>query len=99
MQIDLSNPSALTIEAVRQLIASKDDSQNRQLRVTKSGIAYLSDEVGADNIQNLAFRFETWISGNGYCGHQAASNNDWVREVFDDLSANWPNPKSEYIDF
>lgn len=99
MQIDLKNPSALTLDAVRQLLASKDDSQHRQLRVTKDGIAYLSDEVGADNIGGLAFRFETWDAGNGYCGAEAASDDKFVNEVFEDLKENWPNPKSTYIDF
>ena len=79
MQIDLKNPSALTLDAVRQLLASKDDSQHRQIRVTKDGIAYLSDEVGANNIGGLAFRFETWDAGNGYCGAEAASDDKFVK--------------------
>jgi hypothetical protein len=41
MEIDLNVPNALTLEAVRKLIASKDDSQHRQLRVTTSGKAFL----------------------------------------------------------
>jgi hypothetical protein len=99
MEIDLTDPSSFTLAAVRALIASKDDSRNRQLRVTKRGIAYLSDEVGNRNIDDLAFRFETWNAGNGYCGAKAASDAKWVKEVFDDLKENWPNPKSTYIDF
>ena len=46
MQIGLKDPSQLTLDNVRALIASKDDSEHRQLRVSKSGIAYLSDAVG-----------------------------------------------------
>lgn len=99
MQIDLKDPTAFTLEAVRSLIASKDDKQHRQLRVTKNGIAYLSDEVGARNISDLAFRFETWNAGNGYCGAKAAADGKWVQEVYNDLKENWPNPKSTYIDF
>jgi len=97
MQIDLNDPQALTLDAVRELLASKDDSHNRQLRVTKDGIAYLSDKVGADDIANLAFRFETWDAGNSYCGADAALDGTWVKQVYDDLKANWPSPKSTYI--
>lgn len=67
--------------------------------MTKNGIAYLSDDVGADNIGGLAFRFETWNAGNGYCGETAASDGTWVQKVFEDLKENWPKPKSTYIDF
>jgi hypothetical protein len=67
--------------------------------VTKQGIAFLSDEVGAKNINGLACRFETWIAGNGYCGPEAAKKDEWVKQVYEDLQENWPNPKSTYIDF
>lgn len=97
MQINLSEK--FTIEDVANLLASKDDSQYRQLRVTKNGIAYISDEVGADNIDGLAFRFETWDAGNDYCGVKASRDTSWVRRVYDDLKENWPSPKSAYIDF
>ena len=68
MRIDLTKPGGATLAEVRQLLASKDDSEHRQLRVTDSRIAYLSDEVGSENIGGLCFRFETWQKGNGYCG-------------------------------
>lgn len=99
MEIDLTDPNEFTLESVRALIASKEDNRSRQLRVTKRGIAYLSDEVGSRNIDDLAFRFETWGAGNGYCGREAAKKADWVRKVFNDLEENWPNPKATYIDF
>jgi hypothetical protein len=99
MQIDLNDPAALTIEAVRGLLASKDDSQDRQLRVSNDGIVYLSDTVGNEDIDNLAFRLETWDAGNSYCGAAAAADDKWVNEVFKNLKKNWPNPKSKYIDF
>lgn len=97
MQIDLSKD--FNLEDVAKLLASKDDSQHRQLRVTKDGIAYISDEVGVNNIDGLAFRFETWNAGNDYCGLKASQDASWVSQVFDDLKNNWPNPKATYIDY
>lgn len=79
MQIDLNQP--FTTNDVAQLLAFKDDSQRRQLRVTQNGIAFLSGEIGNTNIYGLAFRLETWLSGNGYTGAEAASDPDWVKKV------------------
>jgi len=98
MKIDLNNQEELTIENVRALIASKDDSQHRQLRVTKDGIAFISDITGAREIDDLAFRYETWGAGNDYIGEKASKDEQWVRRVFDSLKENWPRPRSSYID-
>ncbi len=57
MQIDLKEAGALTLENVRRLIASKDDSRPRQLRVTLDGKAFLSDDYGNKNIDDLLFLF------------------------------------------
>ncbi|EIZ77766.1 hypothetical protein WSK_3777 [Novosphingobium sp. Rr 2-17] len=95
--LDLTKP--YTTQDVADLIASKDDSQLRQLRVTLNGIAFLSDEVGAENIDGLAFRFETWDQGNGYSGQAAAADTAWVSRIEHDLRKHWPNPRSSYIDF
>lgn len=97
MQIDLNKP--FTTQDVARLMASKDDSAHRQLRVTKQGIAFLSDEVGADNIGGLAFRLETWVAGNGYVGPEAASDAHFVGRIEKALRDNWPNPSDTYIDF
>ena len=98
MQINLNNPSELTLENVAKLLASKDDSEHRQLRVSKNGVAFLSDEVGNINTDGLATRFETWCVNNGYCGEEAAKDEGWVKKVHKMLSEVWPNPKSTFTD-
>ncbi len=99
MQIDLNHPDNLTIEAVRQLLASASDDVHTQLRVTRSGIAYLSSGVvGGRDIEGLLFRLETWAAGSGYVGKVAASDDVWVRQIFNALKDNWPNPPFDYID-
>ena len=50
----------ITLEQFRHLIAHGDDKHDNQIRVTKSGMVYLSDIVGADQLDNIAFRFETF---------------------------------------
>ncbi|MGO2201221.1 hypothetical protein [Pseudomonas helleri] len=54
IKIDLNNRT-FTLDDVRQLIASKDDSVDRQLRVTDDGIAYISDITGAEHKDGLSF--------------------------------------------
>lgn len=94
MQIDITKP--FTTEDVANLLASKDDSQHRQVRVTKAGMAYLSDEVGNQNIGNLAFRLETFVAGSGYVGDREDTKFAQIIERV--LKKNWPHPSSTYID-
>ncbi|UZE20066.1 hypothetical protein LOY70_10860 [Pseudomonas sp. B21-054] len=99
MQIDLNAPDGLTLEAVRQLLASASDDEHTQLRVTKGGIAYLSSGVvGGADIDGLLFRLETWAKGSGYVGRIAASDEVWVTQIYNALKENWPNPPYDYID-
>ena len=99
MQIDLNTPDGLTLEAVRQLLASASDDEHTQLRVTKAGIAYISSGVvGGADINGLLFRLETWAKGSGYVGLVAASDEVWVMQIFNALKENWPKPPFDYID-
>ncbi|MFW9268143.1 hypothetical protein J3P80_09430 [Pseudomonas sp. D2-30] len=99
MQIDLKDPEAFTLEAVRDLLASASDDEHTQLRVTKAGIAYLSSGVvGGADIAGLLFRLETWAKGSGYVGNVAASDEVWVMQIYNALKDNWPNPPFDYID-
>ncbi|CAI8920647.1 hypothetical protein [Pseudomonas zeae] len=99
MQIDLNTPDGLTLEAVRQLLASASDDEHTQVRVTKGGIAYISSSItGGQDIDGLLFRLETWAKGSGYVGNVAASDEVWVMQIFNALKDNWPNPPYDYID-
>ena len=100
VQIDLSKPDNLTLDAVRQLLGSASDDEHTQLRVSKSGIAYISSgkAVGGVDIDGLLFRLETWAKGSGYVGNVAASDEVWVTQIFNALKQNWPKPPFDYID-
>lgn len=99
MQIDLNQPGALTKQAVRDLIASVTDEDHVQLRVSKTGKAFISTtSVGADNIDDLSFRLETWVAEGGWVGPEAAQDDEWVTRIFEVLRKNWPNPEWSYID-
>ena len=96
MEINLTRP--FTKNDVRALLASVDDSQHWQLRVTTEGTAFLSADVGAAELDGILFRLETWDAGNGYVGPNAAANDGFVQRIYDVLKKNYPVPKSSYID-
>lgn len=96
--IDLTNPHEFTEENVAKLLGSKDDTQHRQLRVTKEGIAFLSDVIGSEDIEGLAFRFEIWSVGKGYTGKEAEKDKKFVQRIYTALKANWSNPSDPFID-
>ena len=98
MKINLNDETEFTIGNVAKLIASKDNSQHRQLRVTKDGTAFISDEVGNLNTNDLAFRLETFNAGNDYTGLKASQDIAWVERIYNTLRNNWPNPTDTYID-
>lgn len=99
MLIDLNTPGSLSIDAVRQLLASASDDAHTQLRVNKEGIAYISSGVvGAVDIDGLLFRLETWAAGSGYVGNVAASDEVWVMQIYNALNTHWPRPSFDYID-
>ena len=53
----------ITLGQLRLLIACGNDSRNNQIRVTKSGMVYLSeDTVGAEQLDDVAFSFETFLA-------------------------------------
>lgn len=97
MNIDINN-GELTLENVKRLIASKDDSKARQIRVTVKGIVFLSDDVGAQNLEGILFRLPTYGADNKYVGKVAADDASHVASIYDVLRNNWPNPISQYID-
>lgn len=97
--IDLHDEKQLTAKRVARMLGSRDDFRHRQLRVSRHGIAYISDQVAMDNIDGLAFRFETWTEGTGYVGAAAAQDEAWVDQVLRDLISNWPKPKASLINF
>ena len=91
---------ALTEDDVRQMISAGDDSHMNQIRVSKSGEVYLSqDIVGAIDIDDLRFRFETFDAGNGYVGNKAANDRKYIDRLYRTIIANWNNPAcGTYID-
>jgi hypothetical protein len=92
MKIDLKD-SSFALENVRALLAAKDDSQNRRLRISET------DDVENLNLSGVKARFETWGAENDYCGPNAAADGQYVQDIYDDLQAVWQRGLRGLIDY
>ncbi len=80
----------ITLEQFRLLIACGNDSHNNQIRVTESGMVYLSEDiVGSEQLDDVALSFETFSAHNGYVGVAAAADNSHVIPLYYALVGNW----------
>lgn len=98
MRIDIKEEEEFTIESVKELMRSVDDSKMTQYRVTEDGYLFLSEDVGNRNLDGILFRLETNGAFGGYAGPNAANDESWVERVFNVVKKNWPHPESTYID-
>jgi len=96
MTIDLNKEDEYTFENFQKLMASKDDSQHRQVRVTYEGIVFLSDTVGSSNLNGILFSLKTFTQGCDDVGEDAANDKGHAMRYFRGLE-NYPELK-ENID-
>lgn len=89
----------LTLEEFRKLIASADDSRDNQIRIKKDGTIYISQVVGAVNIEDLHSRYETYDAGNDYVGPNAAQDEAYVKRLYDEIKRNWDLGRKGYVDY
>ncbi|UII30810.1 hypothetical protein LVD17_21185 [Fulvivirga ulvae] len=98
MLINLNDQDDFTIERLRLLIGSEDDTVNTQFRVTDGGMLFLSRVTGNRDLEGVRFCLETNARGNGYVGEVAARDDVWVNRVYEVIKRNWPEPVAPYID-
>lgn len=91
------NIHTLTLAGLRDLIASGDDTHDNQLRVRENGEVFLSQDVGADNLAGIAYRFETFDAGNDYVGPNAAADSVHIERLYRALKA-YSDNHSSYVD-
>jgi hypothetical protein len=99
MRLNVKNIDEFTVENFARLLASKDDTQNRQLRVSKSGDLYISDLVGNLELDDVKFAFETWMQGNDYCGPHAAADVKYVADEYAMVKTAWDKGLTGIIDY
>lgn len=93
------NMNTLTREELKDLIGNADDNYNTQIRVWENGDIYISRTVGAEDIEGLRFRFESFDAGNGYVGQKAANDPRYIDETYQSLKECWKQGRTGYIDY
>ncbi len=84
------NIVTITIDDFKELIANGDDTHDNQIRIRKNGEVFLSqDTVGADDLDDIAFRFETFDALNDYVGKAASQDEKFVTGMFNAMKENW----------
>jgi hypothetical protein len=97
--INLALPGEPSLASVHELLKGGNDRAHCQLRVSTSGVAWLSTQaIGGQALEGVLFRLETWAAGSGCAGPDAAADDAWVTKIQAVLQHNWPRPCSDYID-
>ena len=83
----------------KDMLANANDCIAHQLRVDWSGDVYISTITGAEEIDDVKFRWESWDPGNGYAGPCAASDYEYVRQSVASLKKCWEYDIRGYCDY
>jgi len=91
---------SFTPENCREMISNADDRKFNQTRVDNNGRVYISHEnVGADNLVGVKYRFETCCPHNDYVGPKAASDKEYVAKEYKEIKLAWELGAEDYIDY
>lgn len=93
------NIESLTLEQIQELYAEADDRALNQVRVRNDGMVFISrDHVGANSLEDIKFRLETFGARNGYVGPKAASDEKYIDSEFANLTRAWRTGFRGYLD-
>lgn len=93
------NIKNITEAVFKDMIANANDCIAHQLRVDRAGNVYISTITGAEEIDGLRFRWESWDSGNEFVGPRAASDYEYVKMSVYFLKKCWENGVRGYCDY
>lgn len=93
------NIEDITESIYKDMIANANDCISHQLRVDWSGDIYISTITGAEEIEDIKFRWESWDAGNGYVGPRAASDHQYIKQSVKSLKKCWEDGVRGYCDY
>lgn len=89
----------ITEAIYKDMLANANDCISHQLRVDWSGDVYISTVTGAEELDGVKFRWESWDPGNGYVGPRAASDHEYVKQSVASLKKCWEDGVRGYCDY
>lgn len=100
--MNLNHPK---IDELRHLLENADDKEDSHMMwVARDGVVHLDPLEGSSPLrlstqhEDMAFRLETFVAGNGYVGAAAAVDDDWVSRLFRALVSHWREGTRGYVD-
>lgn len=93
------NVKNITEAIYKDMLSNANDCISHQLRVDWSGDVYISTITGAEEIDDVKFRWESWDPGNEYAGPFAASDHEYVKQSVDSLKKCWEDGVRGYCDY
>ena len=96
-KVEQYNIHTLTMDQLREMIRSGDDSKANQIRIKSDGTIFLSNIVGLDCLIGIAGRFEVFQPNNGYVGEGAAKNERYIKRLFLTIK-DWIDHPRSFID-
>ena len=93
------NIKNITESIYKDMIANANDCISHQLRVGWSGDVYISTITGAEELEDVKFRWESWDAGNGYAGPRAASDHEYIKQSVKSLKQCWKDGVCGYCDY
>lgn len=98
-ECQIINVKNITEAIYKDMLANANDCISHQLRVDWSGDVYISTITGAEEIDDVKFRWESWNPGNGYTGPCAASDDEYVKKSVASLKKCWEDGIRGYCDY
>lgn len=91
--IDLNNPAEFTFENVRRLIASGDNLRQSQMMIADNGILSLAYDDDIYSSRNDFLGTLIFEQCNRCLGRKAALDDDWINNVYGQITATWDRMK------
>ena len=90
----------LTHEKMKDLISNANDQLSHQLLVDKDGSVYINTEIYSTIWDFIYYHKGSWLSGNGYVGPFAASDDNYVKQLRKEIIEIWNHrPSRETEEF
>lgn len=96
-----------TLDQLRHLLAAQDDTTGlHAIWVDNHGNVYISTYIRNTDGSALErmlensrrFSYRVWTPESGFVGEEAANDDNWVRELFDDLLKDWQTGTTGLVD-
>ena len=84
----------LTVHDVQNMLANGNNTHHNQIRVTKDGKVYLSQDIICDEqLENIALRYPTFPAYQDYVGSSFQTPDKdtklFIHDIFQSLKENW----------